>query len=284
MIKLTRTTEPPSAFTCEQRIEKNLALVTLRNAGDPANPNVWRQAKTRLKEETCGKCAYCESATSTVAYGDVEHFRPKSVYWWLAYCYDNFSYSCQICNQMYKRAKFKVARDDRRWRGPTIPPPSNESALREYARLMTPDPIDHASGGMPFNDFVREATKEKPFLVDPYVEDPEKLYKWEADPVLKEVRIAARTNRVRATRAMSAAEEDLGLNREELRQRRWVTYELLNTLAHVVEKLPGHSTTEMKTAVAVQIRRMMEAKSEYAGMARYFVRIEWKLNVSMAAQ
>ena len=112
MIKLTRTTEPPAGFAGEQRIEKNLAIIRLRQDGGKADSGVWRGAKAHLKEETRGKCAYCESTTSTVAYGDVEHFRPKSVYWWLAYCYDNFSYSCQLCNQMYKKASFRVARDD----------------------------------------------------------------------------------------------------------------------------------------------------------------------------
>ncbi len=95
MIKLTRITDPPAGFAGEQRIEKNLALIRLQQDGGEL-PKVWKQAKTHLKAETRGKCAYCESATSTVAYGDVEHFRPKSVYCWLAYCYDNFSYSCQI--------------------------------------------------------------------------------------------------------------------------------------------------------------------------------------------
>ena len=173
MIKLTRTTEPPAGFAGEQRIEKNLVLIRLRRDEEEPDSHVWRRAKAHLKAETRGKCSYCESTTSTVAYGDVEHFRPKSVYWWLSYCYDNFSYSCQLCNQMYKKASFRVAREDRRWRGPAIPPATDEIAAREQARLMTPDPRDRATGGMPFAGFLRAARKEKPYLVDPYVEDPE---------------------------------------------------------------------------------------------------------------
>ena len=142
---------------------------------------------------------------------------------------------------------------------------------------MTPDPVERATGGMPFDDFVRESRKEKSFLVDPYVEDPEELYKWEADSTLKEVRIAARTNRVRATRALIAAEEDLGLNREELRQRRWHTYDALQTLAHLAESIPaGHAS---KATVEETIRAMMSPGRDYAGMVRYFVRVEWELDV-----
>ena len=273
MISLTRTTHPPPAFAGRSRVEKNLALIRLRDAGSKPDRNVWRPAKEHLKGETHGKCAFCESATSTVAYGDVEHFRPQSVYWWLAYCYDNFSYACQLCNQKYKGAKFRVARDDRRWRTPEVPAPPDTPARMEYARLMTPDPIDRDDGGMPFNEFVQAAAREKPYLVDPYVEDPEELYKWEVDPVLKEVRIAARTKRVRAKRALSAAEEDLGLNREELRRRRWHTYETLVTLmglVRVAERLPALS--EAGAAAAERVRAMLGAEREYAAMARYFAR------------
>ena len=272
MIKLSRTTSPPPAFAGRNRVEKNLTLIRSRDAGGNPDPKIWRPAKGHLKRETHGKCAFCESATSTVAYGDVEHFRPKSIYWWLAYCYDNLSYTCQLCNQRYKRAKFRVARDDRRWRGPRNPAPSDELARKDYARLMTPDPIDRDAGGMPFGEFVRATAREKPYLVDPYAEDPEELYKWEADPVLKEVRIVARTKRVRAMCALMAAEEDLGLNREELRRRRWHTYEMLVTLLWAAETLPARS--EAGAAVKAQVQAMLGAEREYAAMARYFARAE----------
>ena len=137
---------------------------------------------------------------------------------------------------------------------------------------------------MPFDEFLGAARKEKPFLVDPYVEDPEELYGWEVNPVLREVRVTARTNRIRATRALHAAQEDLGLNREELRRRRWQNYELLRTLVDVIEKLPAAYATEAKTAAAAQIRAMMAPDREYAAMARYFVRVEWQLNIDTAEQ
>ena len=135
---------------------------------------------------------------------------------------------------------------------------------------MTPDPVDRDTGGMPFGEFVGAAAKEKPYRVDPYIEEPEELYKWEADPVLKEVRIAARTKRVRAVRALSAAERDLGLNREELRRRRWHTYEMLVTLLLAAETLPARS--EAGAAVEAQVQAMLGTEHEYAAMARYFAR------------
>ena len=149
---------------------------------------------------------------------------------------------------------------------------------------MTPDLRDRATGGMPFDEFLRAARKEKPFLVDPYIEDPEEFYKWEVDPFLKEVRVAVRTKRIRATRAIRAAEDDLGLNREELRRRRWANYEVLSTFADIIERLPADHATEVKAVTAAEIRAMMAPDREYAAMARYFVRVEWRLDVTTAEE
>ncbi len=102
--------------------------------------------------------------------------------------------------------------------------------------------------------------------------------RWEADSHLKEVRVAAGSDDVRAIRAMAAAEEDLGLNREELRRLRWDTYWRLDVLKDVVEQRPVDHPATAKAAEA--IRAMMEARSAYAGMVRYFVCVEWKLNVN----
>ena len=85
--------------------------------------DVWKAAKPQLKLETGGKCAYCESPTDTVAHGDVEHFRPKSKYWWLAYCYDNYLYACQICNQVHKGDEFPIHATSGLWTGPALPEP-----------------------------------------------------------------------------------------------------------------------------------------------------------------
>lgn len=42
-------------------------------------------------------CAYCLKALSD---GDeVEHFRPKSLYWWLAYDFNNYFLACHRCNR-----------------------------------------------------------------------------------------------------------------------------------------------------------------------------------------
>lgn len=54
-----------------------------------------------------GKCAYCESALELID-GDVDHFRPRAGYHWLAYDWRNLLPSCRTCNQVYKGSQFPV--------------------------------------------------------------------------------------------------------------------------------------------------------------------------------
>lgn len=52
------------------------------------------------------KCCYCETK---IRQPDVEHFRPKSTYHWLAYSWDNLLLACPDCNRSYKNARFDIA-------------------------------------------------------------------------------------------------------------------------------------------------------------------------------
>lgn len=60
-----------------------------------------------LKKLYKGKCVYCESKNRQLS---VEHYRPKSVYYWLAYSWDNLLYSCPICNSR-KSNKFPIKKE-----------------------------------------------------------------------------------------------------------------------------------------------------------------------------
>jgi len=81
---------------------------------------LWGELKSHLQTLFHDKCAYCEASFRDVAWGDVEHFRPKRKvtddknapillsdgsglphpgYFWLAYDPENFLPSCQLCNQ-----------------------------------------------------------------------------------------------------------------------------------------------------------------------------------------
>ena len=103
-----------------------------------------------LKSLFNGKCAYCESKIDEVtSHSLYDHHRPKhgarglekefadEHYWWLTYEWNNFYYSCSICNQ-YKATWFPVS-------GKRI-------------RVRTP-----------YNKIIQEET---PLLIDPCIDDP----------------------------------------------------------------------------------------------------------------
>lgn len=279
MIKLRRV-RTKQAITAglrgAKRVEKAALLIRGRlEHGDRQEfkSDFWKAAKRQLKAETAGKCAYCEAPVQAVAHGDVEHFRPKSVYWWLAYCYDNYLFSCQVCNQTFKGDKFPLegtamALD------PPLPPAMTDAEIAALAPRLTPDPLDDAEG-LPARDFAALAGRELCGLVDPYTTDPEPLFKWVADPVLKEVALAPRNNTAAARRAFRAAEEALGLNRQELKGERWKVYRTLETFKKALLSTQLAADAALAGEIEAQVREMLSDGSEFAGMARYFVRVEW---------
>lgn len=59
---------------------------------------------TALQEIYHSKCAFCEQK---IEFPQVEHFRPKNIYYWLAYSWDNLLFACLGCNS-HKNNHFEV--------------------------------------------------------------------------------------------------------------------------------------------------------------------------------
>ncbi len=57
-----------------------------------------------LKRIYKNKCAFCEHKVEQY---HIEHYRPKKVYYWLAFSWDNLLMSCATCNQ-YKGINFEI--------------------------------------------------------------------------------------------------------------------------------------------------------------------------------
>lgn len=264
----------PAAFRGAGRVAKSLELIEARAAGGAIEfkSTVWKAAKPQLKRETGGKCAYCESPTDTVAHGDVEHFRPKSKYWWLAYCYDNYVYACQICNQVHKGDEFPIHATAGAWAGPDLPAPPTPAALAALAETLIPDALD-VTAGHALADFLIAAGKEKAGLVDPYVTDPDPLFKWVANDVLKIVELAPASNKVAAKRAFAGAEASYGLNREELKRNRYKTYAEFLVMKDSLKALETAGIEPvLQQRIRDQINAMTKVDAPYAGMVRYFVK------------
>jgi uncharacterized protein (TIGR02646 family) len=109
--------------------------------------------KDALRRYQNGKCAFCEQNVSSVAYGDIEHFRPKKGYcqnkkeklkypgyYWLAYSWNGLFFSCEICNQRYKKNYFPLVNPELR-------------ALNHHSDIKA----------------------EKPFFINPFLENPKFL-------------------------------------------------------------------------------------------------------------
>jgi hypothetical protein len=253
-------------------MRSNTKLIELRRHHEKAREGFWKESKPQLKVEAYGKCAYCEAFTASVVYGDVEHYRPKSVYWWLAYCYDNYLFACAICNQQYKRAYFPVFGEA--WQAPDVQSELSPEEEQALADGLTPDPLsedDHMAR------YVRQSVAEIAGLVNPYESDPEPLFAWDADPVLKEVTLTPRSGDPLSQRAVESAEAYYGLNREELCRLRWKTYEQLDTFRQV---LAAELPKALHAQVRAQVSRMLDASAQFAGMSRFFAREVWKLDLS----
>ena len=77
------------------------------------------EVKLALRAMFHEKCAYCESYTTHVSYGEIEHFKPKSKYPELCFEWKNMNFSCEICNgKAHKGDKFPLENEN----GPIINP------------------------------------------------------------------------------------------------------------------------------------------------------------------
>jgi len=99
------------------------------------NPDV-RGALYAFQGHVCG---YCGTNLPRNDRGDVEHFRPKSKYWWLAYALSNYVMSCSRCNRELKKSKFPLRR------GASPVSYEHRAKLGKEARLLldpTVDPVE----------------------------------------------------------------------------------------------------------------------------------------------
>ncbi|MCP3959043.1 MAG: hypothetical protein GY719_14425 [bacterium] len=113
-----------------------------------------------------GKCAYCESRFSATQPMDVEHWRPKSVYWWLAATWDNLLPSCSDCNR--KRAQVVLG-----FRTDDLEKPKTRKGRPEETWLTgkaASFPLAHDSQRATRPD---EESREQPLLLDPCTDDPD---------------------------------------------------------------------------------------------------------------
>lgn len=251
-----------------------------RNKGhfssDDFKNSYWKPAKEQLIAETHDKCAYCEAPTAHVAWGDVEHYRPKSRYWWLAYCYDNYLYSCQVCNQGFKGNNFPVEVEGIPFPEPPIHNASTDATLDDWQTRLCPDPVK-PDEGYTHAKYIADHQSERPLLLNPYLDDPEKHLAWKAIPALEQVRLVSVDGDEFSARVVQAMEQYYGLNRERLCKKRFTWYDAIELVVGTL----GDSglTPEVVASRKARLKRFLRPDCQYAGMIRYFVSEVWKLEL-----
>lgn len=103
MIKLAKGDEPEILRQRKENWTKDLLAAVAAGDAEQIKSLTRRynhpEVKDALKEETRGKCAYCEAYVTDVAHGDIEHVTPKSIRRDLTFDWANLTFACQICNQ-----------------------------------------------------------------------------------------------------------------------------------------------------------------------------------------
>lgn len=225
----------------------------------------WKTSKTQLKRESGGKCAYCEANAEVVAHGDVEHYRPKSIYWWLAYTYDNYLYACQICNQIYKSDNFPISAA--KLPEPDINAITPDIEIEGLAGRISPDPLD-INLNYTLQDFTDAHVAERALLINPYFDNPAIYFAYEVDDLTEEVKITA--SNPNYAYHVQAAEEFYGINRIELKNFRYQVFRQFRIYKHTLRE---NITNGLRVEIERQILLMKSDKYLFAGMCRYFDRI-----------
>lgn len=153
------------------------------------------EVKKRLRQIYGLKCAYCEKDISDEAQ-HVEHYRPKDIYYWLAFSWDNLLLCCGKCNTS-KGARFKTIDDKVSY--------NNESFESIHNLGVSYDKL------------------EKPMIINPEKDDV-------LDNIIfdREAKISSLDDRVQFT-----IDEACNLNRESLVQKR---IKLVNTFLNSINK------------------------------------------------
>lgn len=101
-----------------------------------------------------GKCAYCEQKVELT---HVEHYRPKNLYYWLVFSWDNLLLACPHCND-YKGTNFEITG------GMRATFTNNANGIRN---------VNNLSASYDF--------QEQPNLVNPEITDPVNLIRYYQD-------------------------------------------------------------------------------------------------------
>ena len=89
-----RGLEPPELATIRSRHTARWIQYYAQGVGSKPKDSHWLRFRSHLERVFLCLCAYCEETTK----GEVDHFRPKSKFPALVYCWANWLLACHECN------------------------------------------------------------------------------------------------------------------------------------------------------------------------------------------
>lgn len=241
MIHIQRTSTPATLTSARaetarhelaQQVEADPTKLTIKSAIYAA-PDV----KQALIDMQHGKCCFCESKIAHIAYGDVEHFRPKKGiledgqlkrpgYYWLAYTWENLLFSCEVCNRREKGNKF---------------------------------PIDGTRAATPEDDL----EQEYPLFIDPAgPDDPEMLISFTD---------LGRAIAVDRNQRGQTTIQELGLNRDPLQEKRQQRVQVVKAQLTIKRLAALLQNTDDLAYAEQELEQCTRDQAEYAALSRAFL-------------
>jgi uncharacterized protein (TIGR02646 family) len=146
--------EAREAAANQGKTQTEVEIIALKARHEAINKRaaVWGAAADALQRASNGKCWYCESSQDR-SDKPVDHFRPKNSvaedpdhpgYWWLAFDWKNYRYSCTYCNSKRNGSNGGTS-GGKHDHFPIIAPPPyahSENDPQDRAKLL--DPTDDA--------------------------------------------------------------------------------------------------------------------------------------------
>jgi len=104
MRNVTKPSAIPTVLT-DSDAQKHFDNILKNKKVTETDCKIYRKVKEQLLTSYNNKCCYCESELSGA---EIEHYRPKSDYYWLVYSWDNLMPICSHCNKN-KGSNFKIS-------------------------------------------------------------------------------------------------------------------------------------------------------------------------------
>ena len=160
-------------------------------------------------------------------------------------------------------------------RSPAIRRDTKDTFIASKAGTIAPNPLNQDE----VDDFTREHKQERPLLLNPYFDDPVEYFAWRADDVLREVEVTPNSENFQVEVIVNTENPEVesiaavsiqyyGLNRKELKNIRYITYEHYDKYRKLLE---GELISqEIRNEIRNTIESMKAQGKPFAGMIRYF--------------